>query len=207
MARARRIKFLFPAAIAAALLVSAPAHAQGYSQGYLFLKAVKEKDGSKVLEMLHKPGSTLVDSRDITTGESALHIVVERRDLTWINFLLREGANPNIRDNKGVTPLVLATQLGFVDGASALITKGAQVDIPNSTGETPLITAVHNHDLQLIRILLKAGADPDRADSSGRTARDYAARAGNDSSLVDIIDENALPADQREGASSYGPSI
>jgi ankyrin repeat protein len=58
-----------------------------------------------------------------------------------------------------------------------------------------------------MRLLLLAGADPDRADSSGRSARDYAARDGANSQLVQEIDKSARPANEREGASSYGPSI
>jgi len=203
---ARRIARLIFLALAGALLASAPAYAQ-YSEGYQFLKAVKDKDGTKVLDLLSKPGSTLVDSRDVTTGESGLHIVVQRRDLTWLSFLLTKGANPNIRDNKGITPLVLATQIGFIDGAQQLIAKGAKVDIPDTTGETPLISAVHRHDVPMMRLLLLAGADPDRADSSGRSARDYAGRDGANSPLVQEIDKSARPASEREGASSYGPSI
>jgi ankyrin repeat protein len=207
VASARRFaRFILPA-LAAAMLPAVLAHAQSYSPGYTFLKAVKDKDGAKVLDMLKQPGSTLMDSRDITSGESALHIVVERRDLTWLNFLLGKGANPNTRDNKGVTPLVLASQIGFVDGVEALIRKGAKVDIPDSTGETPLISAVHKHDVTTMRLLLRAGADPDRADSSGRSARDYATLDGKDSVLLQEIDNSARPASEREGASSYGPSI
>lgn len=207
MARARRFAHFILPALAAAMLPAVAAQAQNYSPGYTFLKAVKDKDGQKVIDMLSKPGSTIADSRDITTGESALHIVVERHDLTWLNFLLGKGANPNTRDNKGVTPLVLAAQLGFVDGVEALINKGAKVDIPNSTGETPLISAVHKHDTTTMRLLLRAGADPDRADSSGRSARDYAKLDGAGSALVQEIDNDARPANQREGSSNYGPSI
>jgi ankyrin repeat protein len=192
--------------IAGAMLFAAPAQAQ-YSDQYLFLKAVKEKDGDKIVELLSTPGSTLVNSRDLTTGESGLHIAVERRDLLWVKFLLQQKANPNIRDNKGVSPLVLAAQLGFVDGADALIKAGAQVDIPNSTGETPLIAAVHKRDFQIMRLLLKAGADPDRTDNSGRTARDYAKLDGPNSQLLSEIEANQKPAGEREGARSYGPSF
>ena len=206
MARAGRIAFSIFIAVAGTLLAVAPAQAQ-YSPGFQFLEAVKKKDGTKVLDMLHQPGSTLVNSRDIVSGRSGLHIVVERRDLTWLKFLLQEGANPNIRDNKGLTPLVLATQTGFLEGAQALIAAGAKVDIPNETGETPLISAVHKHDVEMMRALLRAGADPDRNDSSGRSARDYAAAAGENSQLSNEIDRNALPAAEREGASGYGPSL
>lgn len=206
MAMAGRFARFIAPALVGAMLVSQPAHAQ-YSEGYQFLKAVRDKDGTKVVDLLKRPGSTLVDARDITTGESGLHIVIERRDLTWLSFLLGKGANPNIRDNKGTTPLVLASQIGFVEGAQALIAKGAKVDVPDETGETPLMSAVHKHDVPMMRVLLLAGADPDRPDSSGRSARDYARLAGADSPLLQEIDKNARPASEREGAGSYGPSV
>jgi ankyrin repeat protein len=62
-----------------------------------------------------------------------------------------KGADPNIRDNKGETPLVVAANLGFVEGVDALIANGARVDEPNATGETPLISAVHRRDIAMVR--------------------------------------------------------
>ena len=133
--------------------------------------------------------------------------MVERRDLLWIQFLLGQGANPNIADTKGVTPLVRAAQIGFLEGAQALIAGGAQVDIPDATGETPLISAVHRRDIPFVRLLLRAGADPDRADSSGRSARDYALLDGPTSTMVSEIEKYQRPKSQRAGASTYGPSL
>jgi ankyrin repeat protein len=205
VARMRRISVLMAATMAGAMLFATPAQAQ-YSDQYLFLKAVKEKDGEKIVELLSTPGSTLVNSRDLTSGETGLHIAVARRDLLWVRFLLQQKANPNIRANNGVTPLVLASQLGFVDACEALINAGAQVDIPNGTGETPLVAAVHKRDVPIMRVLLKAGADPDRADNSGRTARDYAKLDGANSQLLSEIENNEKPASERAGA-SYGPSF
>jgi len=203
VAQANRFTAIILCAIAGVLLSAAPASAQ-YSPGYKFLEAVKKKDGDAVTLALKSPGSTIINSRDITTGETALHIVTQRRDLVWMQFLLAQGANPNIADTKGVTPLVLATQLGFLEGAETLIGKGARIDVPNATGETPLIAAVHRHDIPMLRLLLKSGADPDRADSSGRSARDYAKLGGGN--LISEIEKNERSAALREGAKTYGPS-
>jgi ankyrin repeat protein len=56
--------------------------------------------------------------------------VTARRDTTWMGFLLAKGADPNIRDNKGDTPLVVAANLGFVEGVDALIANGARWTSP-----------------------------------------------------------------------------
>ncbi len=101
-------------------LVAGPVHAQAQRDGYKFLDAVKERNGTEATQLLSEPGNVLVNSRDITSGETALHIVTQRRDPVWLRFLLAKGANPNIADRKGTTPLQLAAQLGFVEGVEIL---------------------------------------------------------------------------------------
>jgi ankyrin repeat protein len=192
----------------AGLLAGAMPAAAQFSSGYRFLEAVRKKDGHIVQEMLDVPGATVVNTRDVTSGETALHIVVTRRDLTWISFLAAKGANVNVRNGQGATPLQLAVAMGFAEGAELLLQQGANVDEPNSTGETPLITAVHRRDTALMRVLLKAGANPDRADNSGRTARDYALLDGKNSSLVSEIETHAKSKGAAgRSAGSYGPSF
>ena len=164
----------FAGIAAAAISLSTPASAQ-FSDSYNFLKAVKDRDGEEATKFLSRPGSVIVNTRDHSTGQTALHIVVERRDNTWLTFLLQKGANPNLSDKEGVTPLHLATQLRFADGARTLLSKKAKVDDTNKQGETALILAVHLRDTELVRLLLANGADPDRTDTlAGKSARDYA---------------------------------
>lgn len=188
----------------ATLGVAVPAGAQLYSEGYQFLQAVKNREGDEASEMLNQPGSTVVNSRDLSSGETGLHITVARRDLTWTQFLLQEGANPNIADNRGRTPLIAAAQIGFIEGVQALVDAGARLDVGNETGETPLIAAVHARNVDLIEILIKAGADPDRADNAGRTARDYASMPGVSARVLYAIENNESEEEGGE-ARIYGP--
>jgi len=194
--------------LASGLIVAAPAAAQLYSDGYQFLQAVEDKDGTKVTEMLDAPGSTVVNARDLTTGRSAMHIVVERRDGVWIDYLYQQGANVNIADNDGMTPLMLDTQINFVEGVEKLIAHGARVDVTNNSGETPLMYAVHGRNTELMRVLLEAGADPDRYDNSGRSARDYARLRGASDITNDTITRYEKPEGERVGSgTTYGPSF
>lgn len=192
----------------AGALLAGPLAAQNFSEGYEFLKAVRDRQGEEVLEMLNKPGTVIVNTRDITTGRTAMHIVVERRDLTWIRFLAGKGANPDIADKKGITPLQIASNLGFIEGVEALLKAGARVDQSNTAGETPLISAVHRRDLAMVRLLLANGANPDHNDNSGRSARDYAALLNGGSQYVDAIvqadEERAAKGGEQE---TYGPSF
>lgn len=176
-------------ATAPALMLLAPVAAQAqFSDNYNFLKAVKDADGQKVTDLIQKPGSTVINSRDVTTGETALHLVLARRDGTWLRFLLAKGANPNLADNKGNTPLMNAVQGRFEDGVAVLLGNGAQVDKPNGSGETPLIRAVQLRDVGLVRLLVAQGANADRKDSvAGMSARDYAEQESRTPGLVDAV--------------------
>jgi len=194
-------------AISAFHAAPTPASAQMYSQGYEFLKAVDDRDGDAVTEMLNQPGTTVINTRDITTGDTGLHVVTARRDALWVRFLLQRGANPNIRNNKGVTPLQMATQMGFVEGAEELLRKGAQVSVADSQGETPLIAAVHQRNIELIRRFLAEGADPDRNDNSGRSARDYVTLMASNTLIMREFELNDAKRQGEETQEQYGPSF
>jgi len=171
--------------------VVAPAAYAQFSDSYNFLKAVKDRKGEEAEKFLSEPGSVIINTRDGSTGETALHIVIQRRDSTWLGYLLQKGANPNLADKKGATPLMLATQLGYVDGIDWLVRKKAVVDQTNRSGETALILAVQLRNPEAVRALLKAGANPDKTDSrAGYSARDYAKQDGRASAIAAIIESN-----------------
>lgn len=197
------LTFAVPA-LAICLMVASPARAD-FSEGYKFLEAVKKKEGEKVEAAMMK-SSQIVNAKDITSGETALHIVTARRDLTWLNYLVAKGANVNAADDRGRTALELAVNLGWREGAALLLEQKASPDPSNDAGETPLIFAVHRKDTQLMKALLEAGANPDRADNSGRSARDYAKLEGGGQNLLATI-ENSTKKNLKSTKPVYGPTF
>ncbi len=191
----------------AALMLAAPVAAQNYSDGYKLLQA-EEKKARSEFDQLRAKTHTVITGRDLSPGRTAFHIAVARRDVVWVNYIAAQGGNPNIADGRGITPIMLASQLGWPEGIRALIDAGARVDEPNSTGETPLISAVHRRDTQMMRLLLGAGADPDRTDNSGRSARDYARQDGAGSVTLEEIERSGRSsAGRRSSGEVYGPSL
>lgn len=193
--RAARRGFVF--SVIAVTLAATPAVAQ-FSDGYNFLKAVRERKGEDVEKFINEPGSVALRTRDDATGETALHIVTQRRDSDWLRYLLQKGADPDIKDKKGTAPLMLATQLGWIEGVQGLVKYKATVDITNRSGETALIRAVQLRNPDMVRELLKAGANPDKSDTiAGLSAREYAAQDGRNSAILGIIErggKNEVPA-------------
>lgn len=184
-----------------------PLAAQGQSEGYKFLQAVEDRDGDLATEMLSEPGTQIANTRDITTGETGLHIVTKRRDTLWIRFLLQKGNNPNIADAKGVTPLQIAVRLNHIDGVEALIKGGANIDFADSQGETPLMTAVHQRNVALVRELLGEGADPDVNDNTGRSARDHMQRLSSNTLILREFEEADKKREGKTAPKQYGPTF
>jgi uncharacterized protein len=191
--------------IIAAVAIALPGVAVAqFSDSYNFLKAVRERDGTKATEFVSRPGSVIVDTRDPSNGETALHIVTRERDLNWLAFLLSRNAKPDVRDAKGNTPLMIAAQIGFVEGAQILLRRRASVDTANSSGETPLIRAVQNRDAPMVRTLLLAGANPNKADTgAGLSARDYATRDRRSTAILRLIED--IKPEKQGAASTTGP--
>jgi ankyrin repeat protein len=162
--------------------------------GESFVRAVRERNGAKVEELLQQGGPTLVNAKDVN-GDTALMVAVARRDDTWTAFLLSNGADPNIANRRGDTPLIAAARIGYLQGAEWLLIKKARIDDANKAGETPLILAVQARQAPLVKYLLSRGANPDKADSAaGYSARDYAKRDNRNPELLRIIEAARKPA-------------
>lgn len=199
------IRLIAPVALALSAMTATPARAQ-FSDSYNFLKAVRDADGDKVTKALQGSASTLINTRDFSTGEAGLHIVVKRRDMTWLNFLLSRGANPNIKDSAGDTPLTEAAQIGYAEGVTALLRYGAQVNLGNNRGETALIIATQQRNIPLVRLLITNGADPRQADRiAGKSAHDYAAEDSRSAAVLKILDE--APTTPKPKPKMSGPGL
>jgi ankyrin repeat protein len=171
----------------ACLAVPAFAQLEG-SDGEKFLSAVRSRDNAAAVAMLEEPGSRLADYRGYD-GDAALHIATRGRELPWVGYLLKKGANPDIGDKNGDTALIIASRIGFEEAADFLLTFRANVETTNRRGETALIVAVQQRQPRIVEMLLKAGANPDKADhAAGYTARDYAKRDSRNPQLLRLIE-------------------
>ncbi|MDB5679039.1 ankyrin repeat domain-containing protein [Sphingomonas bacterium] len=193
-------------ALAAALLAAplpAAAQLQG-SPGYAFLQAVRDDKGEDVDKILAVPGTRIIDTQDVTSGESALHIVAKRNDSRYTAYLLAKGANPNLKDRQGNTPLMVAIDHGYAGLVPILLKGKANPNIAGDGGQTPLIKAVLRRDEEMVRALLDAGADPDRKDYlAGKSARDYANADTRNTSMAKLFAD--VPVKTRRAIS--GPTL
>ena len=105
-----------------------------------------------------------------------------------VRLLLAHGAEPDLREGDGLTPLHRAVFRGFYDVAVLLLDGGADVNARSVQNEcedftlwdrTPLIQAAVNGHVDVVRLLLRRGAALDARDCNGRSAEDMANRGSS----------------------------
>eukprot|EP00966_Prymnesium_polylepis_P315347 7286398-Prymnesium_polylepis.1 len=76
-------------------------------------------------------------------------------------LLCDRGAEIDMPDENGETPLHLAAQLGYVAVISLLLARGAAVDLASHSGYAPLHMAAEQGQTEAIRLLIdEGGANP-----------------------------------------------
>lgn len=75
-------------------------------------------------------------------GKSIWHVISWIQNQDFINYLIQQGADPNLRDANGDTPLFEAVSARNVVLIDSLITSGADVNHENREGKTPLYISI-----------------------------------------------------------------
>lgn len=88
------------------------------------------------------------------------------------HLLIKAGADLNLSNDEGTTPLFRAVLLKDVDYAAYLINEGADVNRAESDGRTPLITAVWQNDPEMVSFLILNLADLEAREKAGLVRAD-----------------------------------
>ncbi|MGB3694723.1 MAG: ankyrin repeat domain-containing protein [Spirulinaceae cyanobacterium] len=88
-----------------------------------------------------------------------------------VSLLLKAGANPNIKDNEGNSPLRLSVEEENIEMVKLLLSHGAKETIDETGGfggMNALGIAVNKLNIPIIKILLAEDADPEATDNDYR---------------------------------------
>ena len=101
----------------------------------------------------------------------SLHTVALHGNPELIRLLLKHGANPNVQDDRGATPLHEAVKRKKVDAVKVLLQHGADSAIRDSEGKTPIDYAKEAGRNDILKILTeKTTAGRTSARRRGRKA-------------------------------------
>ncbi|GAB1603886.1 hypothetical protein Ahia01_000669900, partial [Argonauta hians] len=109
-------------------------------------------------------------------GSSPLHYAVDNGRCELIEWIIKNGADVNIRDKvTGWTPLIRCASLsGKKMVALTLIRNGANVNIQDNSGKTCLMVAVLNGHQPLVETLLLNNANVKILNKNGHSAYEIA---------------------------------
>lgn len=175
---------------------------------------------AKVAEVLLANGAA-GDLCDIE-GWSAMMTATSLDCIPCMEVLLQYGADINqpTRNSDHHTPIMVASQNGFVGSVRFLIHKGATLEHKDAEGMSALMRATHENQVTVVKLLLDAGADVEARNSEGMSALMWAAYEGHcqtddsvgalllkygaDIGAVDQYGEDALALSQQRG---FGPQM
>lgn len=103
------------------------------------MSAVTENDIVGV-RFFSKAGRSIINQKNIG-GATALHMACREKNFEIVRILIENGADINIVDNEGWTPLMRASMAGDAQIVDFLLTKGATAENINSVGESAIIHA------------------------------------------------------------------
>ncbi|XP_076873731.1 ankyrin repeat and SOCS box protein 2 [Brachyhypopomus gauderio] len=109
------------------------------------------------LKVLFEAKPETINSRTLR-NQTPLLLAVGRKHLACAQYLLENGADPNLANNEWETPLYRACERGFEEAVGLLLRFGATVNKSNAQSASPLHEAVINKNLQVCKLLLQSGA-------------------------------------------------
>ncbi len=146
-------------------------------------------DLQSLLERAIRDGNLLAVRRVLASGASAyrrtpsgsspLAVACSLGHRALAALLIEHGADPNVADDRGFTPLHWAAFKDGPDLVELLLDRQAEVNARTSTGATALHQAAASGNVHSIDLLLAAGARVNDADQEGATPLYRALVAGH----------------------------
>ncbi|CAF1052114.1 unnamed protein product [Rotaria sordida] len=123
------------------------------------------------------PSGSDADNLNIT-GQTALFMATLKDRINIVKFLIEKGAQVNIQNRYGVSPLLLCSESGNRELVQTLIEAGANVNITPQgelaeenflVGQTPLFVAAKKGHVEICEYLIQNGADVNAVTMTGAT--------------------------------------
>uniref|UniRef100_A0A8C3HCP4 BRCA1 associated RING domain 1 n=1 Tax=Chrysemys picta bellii TaxID=8478 RepID=A0A8C3HCP4_CHRPI len=160
------------------------------------------------METTHSPSLLKKSPSNNTTtkrnhrGESLLHVASIKGDVSAVEHLLKNGADPNVKDHAGWTPLHEACNHGHKKVVKLLLQHRALVNTTGYQNDSPLHDAAKNGHVSIVELLLSHGASRDAANEG---IRDTSTVTEGQTEWGITVSEVETKLERLNGAKSGGP--
>ena len=134
-----------------------------------FVTAIRRQD-TATAETLLASGAQIDDISNSGPHWSPLALACVSVDSTMALWLLEKGADPDVADNRGRTPLYHAVHYYMYDVVEEMLKTAKNLSPHDGDGVDMLTRAVWQKDARMVEMLLEAGATSESATSSAENA-------------------------------------
>jgi ankyrin repeat protein len=127
-------------------------------------------------------------------GRFTTPLIDATRDGTRLGImqkLLAAGADPNQRDNLGMTALMSAATFGSIGALNLLLASGASATLETNNGQTALHFAMTRDSPDVVRRLIEAGLDPTKRPARGSSPAELAKKRNHVRTLAVLAELSA----------------
>ena len=124
-------------------------------------------------------------------GDTILYWAMQSARLDVTRLLCEHGADINVANDEGNTPIFDASAVGLIEILEYLINHGADIDKSRNDGDTPLILASCYNKIDAVKILLLHKCNIEAKTNDGVTALLYAISHGHVEIVQLLLDHGA----------------
>lgn len=126
--------------------------------------------------------------------------VVSEGNTEGVHQMLSQGANVNVRDQQGKTPLLKAIYAGQIEVVSILLSYGANVNDTDKEGSTALIVACENNYPVITEMITKHKVNLHHKNKRGYSALMISSMHGRDDIVKQLILAGAANGSLKDSA-------
>ena len=156
------------------------------NEGESALTIAASNDNVELLKTLLKDNPDIIYSQD-DPGYTMIAVACESGRVENVKYLLKQGANPRICNNKGKSALTIAASKDNVALLETLLAHtNSEINHKDKQGLTMITSACANGRVENVKYLLKQGADPRICNNEGESALTIAA-SKDDVALLEAL--------------------
>lgn len=142
------------------------------------LIAAASQGNTTIIEDLLDMDDSIINATDSLSGETALSSSSKSGHTDTVAALISRGALVDVKNKKGLTPLLLAVKEGHWAVAERLLRNEADAEETDLSGKTALIIAAEEGHVGIIDLLVNHGASILAQDRDGLTALSWSCLRG-----------------------------